>query len=166
MDTLEQLKAIEPLYLYILIFICSFVFVITWFFDSKTHGRLIEDIDVKELQTHRLILIPSVLAEISIVLMYWINPWYLLPFFLAFYLTRTIQEFIDELKWHTGRCSNQESYFHLIMWTSVHAKLMIMFIWGFFFQFEGILQIPLLLHILMAIVFGLMGLLSLIEWKR
>ena len=166
MVIIENLNNIKPLYFFISILGCSLVFLIAWFFDSRTHGKLINEIDKKELQTHRLILIPSILAELSIVLMFWINPWYLLPFFLAFYLTRTIQEFIDELKWHTGRCSDQEAYLHLIMWCSVHAKVMLMFIWGFFFQFQGLSEIPLIYHITMFITLAGMGILSLIEWKR
>ena len=44
-----------------------FFFLIAWTLDSKEHGRLKSvNISDKELLTHRLILIPSLLMELSL----------------------------------------------------------------------------------------------------
>jgi hypothetical protein len=164
MSTIESLNTI---YLALGILISATVFLVAWYFDSKMHGEIAgRDITDRELQTHRLILIPSVLMEVTLVFMYFINPWYLLPPFLAFYLTRTVQEGIDELHFHVDRCTPYESYLHLIMWCSVHTKTFFMFIWGFFFQFQGVESLPVFLYPLFLIIFSFMGLIGLIEWRR
>jgi len=139
------------------------VFAIAWWFDSSIHHKLLQNSEHSlELQTHRLILIPSVLMELSLIAMYW-YPWHALPLFLACYLTRTVQEFIDESKWHTVRCSAFESTLHLIMWLSVHTKTALMFMWGFFEQYQGWDTLSIYFYILFAFVLGLN---SLIAWRE
>lgn len=166
MSLLESLRSISPTFFALAILVCATIFLVVWFFDSKLHGQLVGDLDKQELQTHRLILIPSILMEVCLVLMFWINPWYLLPFFLAFYITRTIQELIDELHWHAPRCTKFESFMHLAMWCSVHAKVYLMFMWGFFLQYEGIELVPIWIHALFFLVISGMGIISIIEWRR
>lgn len=145
------------------IILLYFIFAIAWWFDSKVHHQLLKNQEhALELQTHRLILIPSILMEISLVMMFW-YPWHALPFFIATYLTRTIQEGIDESKWHTVRCSLYESLLHLVMWISVHAKTVLMFIWGFFFQFAGLLDLASGYYFSFAIVLALN---SWIAWRE
>jgi hypothetical protein len=142
------------------------VFTIFWSLDAMTHKDLVhEDISKQELQTHRNILASSVLMELSLVLMFWFQK-AMLPFFIAFAVTRTVHEFIDELKYHADRCTPYENYLHLFMWISVITKTSAMFIWGYFAGFEGVLDLPIIFYIWALIVFGVMGYVSLVEWRR
>jgi hypothetical protein len=158
-----DLQSLTPSFYASSIILLYFLFAIAWWFDSKIHHKLLKNQEhALELQTHRLILIPSILMELSLVIMYW-YPWHALPFFLATYLTRTFQEGIDESKWHTVRCSLNESLLHLIMWISVHAKTILTFIWGFFFQFAGVNDLAPFYYFFFAIVLGLN---SWIAWRE
>ncbi len=142
------------------------VFSIVWIFDARTHAELVKvDITDKELQTHRNILAASFGMEASLVLMFW-SPWIMLPFFIAFLITRLVHEFIDELHFHTDRCTPYESTLHLVMWVSVFVKTTTMFLWGFFTQFEGLFDLPWYIFVWGFIVFGAMGITSYFEWKR
>ena len=99
------IDSVSPLQFALLILLSGTLFTVFWMLDSITHGKLVKiDISDKELQTHRNILLASVLMEISLVLMYWF-PVLMLPLFSAFFLTRTVHEFIDELHWHANRCT-------------------------------------------------------------
>jgi hypothetical protein len=130
------------------------IFALTWAIDAHFHNKYLNEEKYQgELKTHLLILIPSILMEISLILMYWF-PIESLPFFLACYLTRTIQEFIDEHHWHVNRCTLTESILHLVMWISVHAKTFITFIWGFFYQYQGITELPFWMYSLFFLVIG------------
>lgn len=151
----------------LLITTLSIIFSLAWSYDVYFHGVIAKrDITDKELQVHRLILAPSVLLDFCLVLMYWIQPIYLLPLIIASYLTRTVQEFIDELNFHSNRCSFTESALHLIMWISAHAKFIATFIWGFFYQFAGVLDLPKTLITLFLISTLFQGFLAMIEWNR
>lgn len=142
------------------------VFTVLWLLDSLTHAKLIKvDITDKELQTHRNIMLTSILMEISLVLMYWFH-FEVLPLFIAFFITRTIHEFIDELHWHANRCSQYENFLHLGMWISVLTKTGYMFMWGFYYQFEGIWDLHPLLFIWGILLIIAMAIISLVEWKR
>ena len=166
MDILNNLNSINPNVFPIIILSMSFIFAIAWFFDSRFHGKIYQtDITDKELQTHRMILIPSILMEITLLLMYWV-PFVMLPFFLAFYLVRTVQEFIDELHFHTDRCSFFESILHLIMWCTVHTKTFAFFIWAFFLRFKGIEELHNLYFIIFIILTAAMGIIGSVEWNR
>jgi hypothetical protein len=166
MDILKNLQGINPEIFPIIILSMSFLFAIAWFYDSKFHGKIYEtDITDKELQTHRLILIPSVLMEITLILMYWL-PFAMLPFFMAFYLVRTVQEFIDELHFHTDRCTFFESILHLIMWITVHTKTFAFFIWAFILRFKGIEELPFVYFAIFLLLTAAMGLIGLVEWNR
>ncbi|MCE9539562.1 MAG: hypothetical protein K8R85_10125 [Bacteroidetes bacterium] len=163
MDFIEN---INPVFFATAILCSATIFTIVWFLDSVTHGKLVKiDITDKELQTHRIILATSVLMELSLVLMFWFN-FEMLPFFVAFFITRTVHEFIDELHWHTDRCSQYESFLHLGMWISVLSKTFLMFMWGFFTQYKGLTELNIGFYIWGVIVVGLMGLIGLVEWKR
>jgi hypothetical protein len=166
MDILSNLHSVNPEIFPSIILILSFIFAVAWFFDSRFHAQIYQDdITDKELQTHRLILIPSVLMEITLLLMYWI-PFIMLPFFMAFYLVRTVQEFIDELHFHTDRCSFYESILHLIMWCTVHTKTFAFFIWAFILEFKGLENLPTFYFIIFLFLTGAMGLIGLAEWNR
>ena len=142
-----------------------FIFSLTWGFDAYFHNRYLNHPEAKgELLTHQLILIPSILMEIFLILMFWF-PLEALPFFLACYLTRTIQEFIDEFKWHTNRCTLTESILHLIMWISVHAKTFITFIWGFFYGYQGVQEFSLLTYLLFVTAVVSTGLISIYDLR-
>lgn len=157
---------VHPFYWALLILVAATAFTIIWLFDSQTHGELVKiDITDKELQTHRNILTSSFLMELSLVLMYW-SPILMLPLFIAFFITRLIHEFIDELHFHTDRCSRYESTLHLGMWITVLTKTGAMFIWGFFTQFQGILDLPIYMFVWAGIILVSMSIVSLIEWKR
>jgi hypothetical protein len=142
------------------------VFTIFWILDALTHKELVKvDITDRELQTHRNILAASMLMELSLVLMYW-SPWLMLPLFIAFFITRLVHEFIDELHFHTDRCSKYESTLHLGMWISVLSKTGAMFMWGFFTQFDGVLELPMYMYVWGGIIFLTMGYVSFVEYRR
>jgi hypothetical protein len=157
---------ISPIYWSSLVLISATIFTVFWILDARTHKELVHiDITDKELQTHRNILAVSMLMEASLVLMFWF-PKQMLPLFIAFFITRTVHEFIDELHFHVDRCSANETTLHLAMWVSVLTKTFAMLFWGFFTQFNGILELPIAYYIWGIIVFGAMGLISMSEWKR
>ena len=163
---MELIHGVSALYWATIILGSATGFTILWLFDSITHGHLVDiDITDKELQTHRNILVASVLMEMSLVSMYW---WDIeaLPFFLTFLIVRTTHEFIDELHFHTDRCSIYESRLHLGMWIFVFLKTIGMFMWGFFTNYQGIESLPIAFYIWGGIVFIVMSIVSLIEWKR
>ena len=157
---------IEPITWAIVALGSATIFSVFWILDAQTHKELVKiDITDKELQTHRNILTASFGMEISLVLMFW-SPWIMLPLFIACLITRLVHEFIDELHFHTDRCTPYESTLHLGMWISVFTKTSAMFIWGFFSQYGGLLEMPWYIFVWGALVFGAMGITSYFEWKR
>jgi hypothetical protein len=160
------LEHINPVFWAIAILSSASCFTFFWLLDARTHKALVKiDITDKELQTHRNILVTSLLMEASLVGMFWYQI-ELLPFFIAFFITRTAQEFIDELHFHTDRCTVYESRLHLGMWISVLSKTVLMFMWGFFTGYEGVLELHPALYVWAAIVFGAMSVISYFEWRR
>ncbi len=150
----------------IVILLSATLFALLWGFDALTHQKLVEiDITDSELQTHRNILVVSVLMEVSLITMFW-RPMVSLPFFIALFITRYSHEFIDELHYHTDRCKPYENYLHIGMWVSVLTKTFGMFIWGFFFQYKGVLEMPLYIYIWGFIVFTSMAITGFFEWRR
>ncbi len=163
---MDKLIEISPTYWAVIILIAATGFTILWAFDAATHKRLVEvDITDKELQTHRNILVASVLVELSLVLMYWWDI-EILPFFIAFLIVRFIHEFIDEIHFHTDRCTPYESNLHLGMWIFVFIKIVGMFMWGFFTNYKGLETLNIGLYIWGFVIFGIMSYISLQEWKR
>lgn len=163
---MEVINEVSPLYWATVILIASTAFTVLWSLDAMTHKKLVKiDITDKELQTHRNILLASVLMEMSLVAMYW---WQIevLPLFIAFLIVRTTHEFIDELHYHTDRCSDYESRLHLGMWIFVFIKTIVLFMWGFFTAYKGIESLPFVYYIWGAIVFSIMSIVSLFEWRR
>lgn len=161
-----SLHEVSPVYWAVAILMAATGFTVLWLLDAITHKALVKiDITDKELQTHRNILVTSMLMEASLVAMFWWQ-WEALPFFIAFFITRTVHEFIDELHFHTDRCTVYESRLHLGMWITVLSKTVLMFMWGFFTGYKGILELPLLLYVWAALVFGTMSVVSYFEWKR
>lgn len=142
------------------------VFTILWSLDAVTHKKLAQiDITDNELQTHRNILTASFLMEVSLVLMFWFQA-IMLPFFIAFFITRLVHEFIDELKYHADRCTPYESQLHLGMWMSVLIKTATMFMWGYFAAFEGVLELNLGYAIWAGLILLVMSYVSWVEWWR
>jgi hypothetical protein len=163
---MNSIEDISPLYFAISALLTGTIFCILWLFDSIKHGQIVdEEITGSELQTHRNILVASLLMEVSLLAMFWF-PFEALPFFIAFFVTRTAHEFIDELHWHADRCSQYESMLHLGMWVAILSQTAILFIWGFFTQFEGVLDLPWLLYIWGFIVLIIMSFTSVVEWNR
>ena len=166
MDILARLIEINPSVWGISLLLLNLFFLVAWTFDSREHARLKNlDISDKELLTHRLILIPSLLMELSLVLMFWF-PLIMLPFFIAFYLVRTVHEYIDESHFHVNRCSPREAYLHLVMWCTVHIKTWIMFIWGFFLQYDGLFSLHISILILYTFILVGLSIITLIEFRR
>ncbi len=123
------------------------VFTCAWYLDHKMHLKIWKkDISDGELRTHRMILYPSYGLLITLVLMRWF-PYQVLPFFAGFWITRTLHEFLDELHWHLPRCSERETFIHLVMWIAVQGGIVASFIWGFFFQFKEIDSLPVYYYI-------------------
>lgn len=155
-----------PLFWALTILGSATLFTFLWSLDSVTHKKLVQiDITDKELQTHRNILIASFLMETSLVLVYWFG-FAMLPFFIAFFITRTVHEFIDELKFHADRCTGYETMLHLGMWISVLTKTAAMFIWGFFTGYEGISELPVFLYVWGILLLIIMSYVSYVEWRR
>ena len=163
---MDFIEGIDSFYWATVILISTTGFTALWFLDSLTHKKLVHvDITDKELQTHRNILLASIFMEISLVCMYW---WDIevLPFFITFIIVRTAHEFIDELHFHTDRCSVYESRLHLGMWFFVFIKTIALFIWGFFTHYKGIEELPIVYYVWAGIVLILMSVVSFFEWRR
>lgn len=142
------------------------IFTILWGLDALTHKKLVEaDLTDKELQTHRQILVASFLMEISLVLVFWFG-YAMLPFFISFFIVRTVHEFIDELHFHVKRCTPYESYLHLGMWMSVLVKTSALVMWGFGSRYDGFVELPIFYYCWMAIVLAVMSFISYKEWYR
>ena len=72
---------ISPIYWATIILIAATLFTILWGLDALTHKELVKvDITDRELQTHRTILLSSMLMELSLVSMFWWS-YEVLPFF-------------------------------------------------------------------------------------
>ena len=150
----------------LLALLAASVFTFFWYLDSKTHTLLVQsDISDPELRTHRILILASGMMECSLILMYWLRC-EALALFIAAFITRTAHEFIDELKFHVDRCTFRETLFHLIMWVSVLTKTFVLLIWGFFFHYEGVTNLPLWMYLWAALVVGCMGMISLKEWNQ
>lgn len=159
-------ESISPLYYATITLISMTGFSVLWFLDSRTHAELVGiDITDKELQVHRNILASSVLLELSLVSMYWF-PLESLPFFLALFITRLVHEFIDELHFHTDRCTTYESRLHLGMWILVLIKTFALFIWGFFTGFIGLETLPFVFYLWAGLLLFLMSYTGFVEWFR
>lgn len=129
------------------ILLCGVVFGVFWFWDHKTHMEIWKkDISDGELRTHRMILYSSYGLMVCLILFRWFSI-EVLPFFLGFWFTRTVHEFMDELHWHLPRCSEKETLIHLVMWIFIHTGTAVTFIWGYFTQFKGLESLPLFYHI-------------------
>ncbi len=160
------IENINPTFYAVAILISAATFTATWFLDAITHSKLAEsDITKRELHTHRVLIITSMLMEFSLVLMYWFNL-EVLPLFLAAFITRTAHELIDEQHWHTHRCSFFETILHLIMWLSVLTKTFLMFIWGFFTHYKGFAQLNVGFYIAGILIVICMGFISRKEWNQ
>ncbi|MDG2343183.1 MAG: hypothetical protein P8L23_01250 [Flavobacteriales bacterium] len=160
------LNNFQPQEFALVILFSASLFSVLWGFDALTHKKLVKiDITDKELQTHRNILLVSVLMEISLISMFW-NPLVALPVFIALFITRFSHEFIDELHYHTGRCKPYENYLHIGMWVSVLTKTFAMFLWGFCFQYNGVVELPFYIYIWAGIVLISMMIIGFFEWKR
>ncbi len=155
---------LNPTYFASAILISASLFTITWLLDAITHANLGDsEITRRELQTHRILIVTSGLMELSLLLLYWFR-WEVLPIFLAAFITRTAHEFIDELSWHSKRCSFYETVLHLIMWLTVLSKTFFLFIWGFFTHFEGVENLPFGFYIWGLFIVVIMAVVSYKEW--
>ena len=155
-----------PNIVWVIIILCSATcFTLFWFFDSLTHQKIAEtDITDQELQVHRNILIVSLLMELSFVFAYWFG-YAILPLFIAVFITRTMYEFIDELKFHTSRCTSKESLLHLGMWISVLSKTTGLFIWSFILKYDGLFELPIVVYVWGILIIGIMTYISFKEWR-
>ena len=150
----------------LLVLLSASAFTFFWFLDSKMHSALVHsDISDPELRTHRVLILSSGMMEFSLILMYWFR-WEALALFIAAFITRTAHEFIDELKFHADRCTFRETLFHLIMWITVLTKTFSLFIWGFFFRYEGVTELPVWMYVWAILIIVLMGMISWKEWNQ
>lgn len=155
---------INPTYFAAAILVSATIFTFAWLLDARTHSRLVKvDITDRELQTHRILILTSGLMEFSLILMYWFDL-EILPLFIAVLVTRTAHEFIDELRYHTDRCSFFETLLHLTMWISVISKTCFLFIWGFFTHYKGLESIHPAFYCWGGLIVITMGIISLKEW--
>ncbi len=139
---MNLVDTVTPRELAVAVLVSGLLFSILWYLDHKTHLAIWKrDITDGELRTHRMILYASYVLLGSLVLLAWL-PGLALPLFIGAFVTRTLHEGIDELRWH-GRCSERETLIHLGMWISVHAGTAALFVWGWFFRYDGIADLPL-----------------------
>jgi hypothetical protein len=140
--------------------ITGIIFGISWYYDHLTHLRIWKkDITDGELRTHRMIFYASYGLIFALLLMAWF-PLQALPLFIACWLARTLHETIDEIHWHLPRCTERETISHLIMLISAHAGILIVFAWGFFFQYEGLTDLPRWMHaafIILTVFYAYVG---------
>lgn len=157
---------LNPHFFALAVLLSATLFTFTWLLDAITHANLAEsEITKRELQTHRILILSSGLMELSLVLMYWFR-WEVLPLFLAAFITRTAHEFIDELSWHSKRCTFYETILHFIMWLTVLSKTFFLFIWGFFTHYRGIDELPLGYYLWGGVIVVVMGIVSFKEWNQ
>ncbi|MBK9192583.1 MAG: hypothetical protein IPM77_14375 [Crocinitomicaceae bacterium] len=142
------------------------VFTVAWTLDAVTHKELAhKEITRLELDTHRRILLASFVMELSLVSAYWLGA-AALPLFIGAFITRLVHEFIDELKFHTDRCTFYESMLHLVMWISVITKTAAMFCWGFLLEYQGVTDVPVIFIIWAGLLLVVMSYVSYKEWYR
>lgn len=136
----------------IAIIILGGIFVTAWFYDHKMHLEIWKrDITDGELRTHRMILYASWALLFSLVIMKWF-PIIALPLFIGSYITRFWHEAMDELHWHLPRCTERETLIHLVMWITVNSGTAAVFIWGFFFSYQGFEALNPFYHILLGVI--------------
>ena len=163
---MEQINSVSPIFWASSILITGALFAIFWTLDALQHKELVHiDITENELKTHRIILLTSMLMELSLIAMFWF-PMEALPFFIALLFTRTAHEFMDELKYHMDRCTIYETMLHLAMWISVLANTILMFSWGFFTQYRGLFDLhPSFFVFALAIFISILWIVYK-EWER
>ena len=158
---------IAPIHLALTILLSGTGFTVFWWLDSITHGRLVHtDITPQELTTHRIILATSLFMMSALFLMYWIEPLLMLPLFIAGFITRTAHEAMDEIHFHIDRCTPYESALHLGMWLSILTNTSALFMWGFFTQYHGVEELPIILYIWAGIIGIAIIYISKKEWSR
>ncbi len=163
---MNHIENISPDFFALAILITGTLFTVTWFLDAITHSKVGEfDVTNRELHTHRVLIVTSMLMEFSLVLLYWYS-YEVLPLFIAALVTRTAHEFIDEVKFHTKRCSFYETILHLIMWIMVLTKTGFMFIWGFYCNYAGLNRLHPALYVWGIAIVICMGFISLKEWNQ
>jgi hypothetical protein len=163
---MNQIENISPNFFALAILIAATLFTVAWFFDAITHSKVGEsDVTKRELHTHRILIITSMLMEFSLVLMYWFS-YEVLPLFIAALVTRTAHEFIDEIKFHVKRCSFYETMLHLSMWITVITKTVFMFLWGFYCHYKGLTNLHPALFIWGIAIVICMSFISLKEWNQ
>jgi hypothetical protein len=163
---MEQINSVSPIFWASSILITGALFAIFWTLDALQHKELVHiDITENELKTHRIILLTSMLMELSLIAMFWF-PIEALPFFIALLFTRTAHEFMDELKYHMDRCSMYETMLHLAMWISVLANTVLMFMWGFFTQYIGLCDLHPSFLVCAFTIFIVIMRIGYKEWKR
>ena len=161
-----EFPELDPFFFATAILISATLFTLTWLLDAITHANLAEsEITRRELQTHRILIMTSGLMELSLLLMFWFR-WEILPVFIAALITRTAHEFIDEMSWHSKRCSFYETILHLIMWLTVLSKTFFLFTWGFFSHYKGVEDLPFGYYIWAIVIVIVMGIVSWKEWNQ
>lgn len=157
---------LNPFFFALAILVSATFFTCTWILDAITHANLVDShITRRELQTHRILIVTSGLMELSLLLMFWFR-WEILPVFIAAFITRTAHEFIDEVSWHSKRCTFYETILHLIMWLTVLSKTFFLFIWGFFSHFKGVENLPVAFYMWGFVIVIVMGFVSMKEWNQ
>jgi hypothetical protein len=137
-----SLSDVTPEQLSLTVLLSGISFSALWYLDHRTHERIWEnEISDGELRTHRMILYASWVLLGSLVLMAW-WPGIALPMFIGAFVTRTLHEGIDELRWHV-RCTERETLIHLGMWICVHTGTAAMFLWAWVHRYAGLADLPL-----------------------
>jgi hypothetical protein len=146
------ISQLQPLHLALAVLASGVAFTVLWYVDHRTHLAIWRrDIGDGELRTHRMILYASWVLLGGLVLAAW-APGLALPLVIGAWLTRTLHEGLDEVKWH-GRCSERETLVHLGMWISVHAGTAALFIWAFYFRYRGLGELPVIVWLGFGAVF-------------
>lgn len=163
---MESINYVSPSFWGISILITGALFTFFWMLDAIQHKKVVdEEISNSELQTHRVILISSLLMEISLIAFYWYQI-EVLPFFMALFFTRTTHEVLDESHYHMDRCTPYETLLHLGMWISILSNTILMFMWGFFTQYQGLFDLHPLYFVFAFVILIFILIIGAKEWER
>lgn len=134
------------------ILVLGFLLTVIWGIDHRIHLRIWKhDISDAENRNHRMILLSSWALQGAIVFLYWF-PIVASPFVFALWMLRLTYELIDEFVWHATRCELVETMCHGTMLVITNCGTFLVFVWGAFFHFHGLIDLHPTYFILITLI--------------
>lgn len=147
---IEQLQAISGQTFATAILLVGVFLTINWHFDHKIHLRIWQtQIPDSELRNHHMILLSSWALQACCIPLFFF-PAHTIPFFLLIWVIRFIYELIDEVVWHAERCDQTETILHGGMLFGTNMGFGLTFIWGIFYNFKGLLELPVAYYVILG----------------